>query len=598
MAYQTGKTIEYVIEEIDSKKYLLPSIQREFVWNTEQIETLFDSLMRGYPINSFLFWKVKKSKINEYQFYNFLQEYSEQDIYSNLKANVDGKEEIIAILDGQQRLTSLYLGLKGTYASKIRYKRIDNPMNYPKRILYLNLFEDSIKEGIIYDFAFLTIDEYEKSKTNDEEFYFRIGDIFNYDMAKIVDFADDNFDDVDKELRKAARNRLLRLHEMVVKDLVIFDYQEEEQDLDKVLNIFVRTNAGGTKLAYSDLLLSIASSQWEKDAREEIIGLVNDINKIGNGFSVDKDFVLKSSLVLADIKSVAFRVENFKKENMKKIEDEWDDIKASLIRTFELISSFGYQGENLPSNNSVIPIAYYIHHKKMNYKLLSKSEYSNHRKVIQDWLAIALLKRVFGGQPDNVLSNTRTLIQDSIDDLFPSKEIIEDYKTHPSKSFTFDKLSIQSLIDSSKYGNKYTFSLLQFLYPSFDFRNKFHMDHIHPRSYANKNKLKNAGVDIDSDSFIHFKNNINNLSNLQLLDGTINIEKSDTLFDIWVNLQFNNENEKMNYMEKHYIPKNMKLDIMNFENFIIEREKLIFKKLCSLLLIKKEHVDLGESLDG
>ena len=54
MAYQTALTIESVIKDIDSKKYLLPSIQREFVWSTGQIEKLFDSLMRDYPINGIL----------------------------------------------------------------------------------------------------------------------------------------------------------------------------------------------------------------------------------------------------------------------------------------------------------------------------------------------------------------------------------------------------------------------------------------------------------------------------------------------------------------------------------------------------------------
>ena len=53
MAYQTPLTVAQVIRDIDAKKYFLPSIQREFVWDTEQIEKLFDSLMMDYPINSF-----------------------------------------------------------------------------------------------------------------------------------------------------------------------------------------------------------------------------------------------------------------------------------------------------------------------------------------------------------------------------------------------------------------------------------------------------------------------------------------------------------------------------------------------------------------
>lgn len=81
MSYQTALTIEEVVNEIHKKKYLLPAIQREFVWDTDQIEKLFDSLMRDYPINSFLFWTVSKEKVKEYEFYEFLREYHEKKIY-------------------------------------------------------------------------------------------------------------------------------------------------------------------------------------------------------------------------------------------------------------------------------------------------------------------------------------------------------------------------------------------------------------------------------------------------------------------------------------------------------------------------------------
>ena len=59
MSYETAKTIKSILEDISVNKYLLPSIQREFVWSTSQIEKLFDSLMRDYLINSFLFWQVR-----------------------------------------------------------------------------------------------------------------------------------------------------------------------------------------------------------------------------------------------------------------------------------------------------------------------------------------------------------------------------------------------------------------------------------------------------------------------------------------------------------------------------------------------------------
>src|SRR2546426_270530 len=78
-AYQTPLTVKDVVEKIHRKEYLLPAIQREFVWEPEQIVKLFDSLMRGYPISSFLFWDVSKEKIKDFQFYEFITNYHNRD---------------------------------------------------------------------------------------------------------------------------------------------------------------------------------------------------------------------------------------------------------------------------------------------------------------------------------------------------------------------------------------------------------------------------------------------------------------------------------------------------------------------------------------
>ena len=107
------------------------------------------------------------------------------------------------------------------------------------------------------------------------------------------------FDEYSKEARKFANKTLFKLHNIIHEKGTISYYQEKSQLLDKVLNIFIRINSGGTILSYSDLLLSIATAQWEtKDAREEIISFVDEINSIGDGFNFNKDFVLKSCLVL------------------------------------------------------------------------------------------------------------------------------------------------------------------------------------------------------------------------------------------------------------------------------------------------------------
>lgn len=179
MAFQVPITVKEAISKIHSKTYLLPAIQREVVWDTAQIERLFDSLMRDYPIGSFLFWMVKRKQTGKYQFYEFVRDYHERDHSHNAKANVTGEEDVTGILDGQQRLTALYVGLRGSFAFKEPRKRWDNAQAFPKRHLYLNLRGKSKDESrdLLYDFRFLTTKEVEEA--GEEYFWYRVGNMLD-----------------------------------------------------------------------------------------------------------------------------------------------------------------------------------------------------------------------------------------------------------------------------------------------------------------------------------------------------------------------------------------------------------------------------------
>ena len=212
MSYETALKISDVIDDIHKKKYLLPSIQREFVWDTYQIEQLFDSLMRDYPISSFLFWKVDNEQVKNYEFYEFLRDYHERDKTHNPKANVEGEEEITAVLDGQQRLTSIYIALKGTYAYKLARKRWDNDQAYRKRKLYLNLVRKAEDSDFEYEFLFLT--DSEAQENNENNYWFPVGKILNLKEPGDVNeyLTEYVFDDYSKDARKFANKTLFKLH--------------------------------------------------------------------------------------------------------------------------------------------------------------------------------------------------------------------------------------------------------------------------------------------------------------------------------------------------------------------------------------------------
>ena len=76
--FKTPISVKEAIDKIHNRDFLLPAIQRKFIWSSSQVELLFDSIMRGYPINSFMFWEIRdKNMKSEYRFYEFLKEYRE-----------------------------------------------------------------------------------------------------------------------------------------------------------------------------------------------------------------------------------------------------------------------------------------------------------------------------------------------------------------------------------------------------------------------------------------------------------------------------------------------------------------------------------------
>lgn len=575
MSFQTPLTINQVITDIHAKKYLLPSIQREFVWSQEQIKTLFDSLMRDYPINAFLFWKVPKEKAADFKFYEFLRDYHKKDNRHNPKANISGSDDVMAVLDGQQRLTSLYIALKGTYADKLPYKRWDNPQAYPKKKLYLDLLSKPEDEDLAYAFEFLT--DTEAKANDDNHHWFLVGKILDLkEQDEVNDYLLESglLANPDKEKSRFANRALFKLHKVIHVNPIISYYLEQSAELDKVLNIFIRVNSGGTTLSYSDLLLSFATAQWEnRDAREEINDFVDEINEIGHGFNINKDIVLKACLVLCDMEDITFKVDNFNRTNMLKIESEWDNITKAIRDALTLISSFGFSRENITSNNLIIPIAYYLKTIGLpnNYEI-STSRIGD-RRNIKRWFVSSLLKRVFSFAPDGVLKPVRDIIKKYGASGFPTEKIIERFKgTNRTLQFTED--DINNLL-YSKYGQGDTLVILSILYPWADLRHNFHVDHMFPKSEFTPKRLAAKGV--PQGKINDFIGDCNYIGNLQLLENIPNIEKRAMDFDKWLREKVPT-NELADYKKKHYVP-DVDLSLRNFDVFLEEREKLLIEKL-------------------
>lgn len=578
MSYQTAITINDAINNIRKRKYVLPSIQREFVWHPEQIEMLFDSLMRDYPISTFLFWQVDKERVGSFQFYEFLKDYHEKKNRHNSKADLATDEDVIALLDGQQRLTSLYVALCGSYAKKKPYHHWNNDKAFPPKKLYLYLLEPSEEIETEYTFKFLTKEEAKADKG-----WFKCSKILKFEDLSSVQMylTDKELTDTSQYTKNQAKFAIKTLSEffnVVHQKGTISYFLEKSPELDKVLQIFIRINSGGTVLSYSDLLLSIATAQWtERDAREVIHEFVDDINEIGDGFDFSKDNVLKSCLVLADL-DVKFKVDNFTKKNMAKIESNWEGISGALKEAVRLVSKLGYRRDNLTATNAIIPIAYFIYTNEFESSILHNSAREEDRKSIREWLARVLLKGTFGGQPDSLYPKMRELIKKH-EGRFPLKEIIANYSGQ-RKSISFSEEDIDNLLDL-EYGKRGTYSALTLLYPGLNYTFNYHQDHIHPKSAFHKASLRKGGF--SEEDIEYFKECFNTLPNLQLMQETENIQKSDKPFKTWLKEQYPSKSDRNAYLQQHYISADVSLDLKGFEEFYDQRWETLKQRFIKIL---------------
>lgn len=581
--YQTGLTIKDALSSVSNNLYVLPAIQREFVWDDEQICRLFDSLMQGYPFGTFLFWKVEPERSGEFKFFGFVQNYHERDAPHCPELGSLPNRELTAVLDGQQRLTALNIGLRGSTARKEPYKRRNNPNAYPAKILHLDLFAEhgEDEEGEAYSFRFL---EPSKAESAEGALWYPVPDILQMsNTAKLSQwlFAELNKRGLanDDDLFNRASDTLHRLYEVVNAPTLSY-FPEKSQELDRVLRIFIRMNSGGTVLSYSDLLLSIAVAQWSKlDARKEIHGLVDELNRIGSGFNLSKDFVLKAGLMLGDIKSVGFKVENFNRENMAVLESIWRDVRKSLVLTVELAASFGLNEHVLRADSALLPIAYYLYRRKPPENYLLHPAHAADREAIRLWLLRSLLKSsgIWGSGLDTLLNELRTVLRTSHDQ-FPV-DALEKAMAARGKSLKFGDEEIDDLL-SLEYGNRKVFPLLSVLYPFIDVKQLHHVDHVYPKGLLTRGKLKRAGL--DEEMIEECFGSRNSLPNLQLLEGLLNVTKSDTPPAEWLKAAYPDAVTRQAYVERHDLGQ-VPVDACDFPDFLDARREKIRVKLTALL---------------
>lgn len=559
-------TIADAIRELN-KSFFLPAIQREFRWDPPRIEKLFDSLMSDYPIASFLFWRVGRAEILEHwTVYEFIRDF-DQERPHNQEAGLNGAgSDIELVLDGQQRLTALYIGLRGSY--RYHYYR------WHKTKLFLNLLKTPVvneddPEELAYQFSFR-----EDGKTAAEsELWYEVGQILNFrdadDAREAIDPLLASFDDSKKV---NARKLVGRLHTRIHTFKFINFYEEIAQSADaydRVLNIFVRINSGGMALEYSDLLLSTATAKWEKlNPRELINDFTRELNETGPGYKFGKDFVLKGCLYLTPPLPIQYMVKNFTRPNLLKIEENWPNIKMYIATTVRLISRFGFNASNIVSQLALLPISFYLM-QRGNSKFDVSSELNDVKQqvAIRQWLIQVLLRGAFGASSDRMLKGIRDVLVGNPDDAFPASALNDVLKIN--RPVTDEECDGYL---KNGYQGRYTRLILSLMYPDREWKDAvLHEDHIFPKKEFVHSKL--IARNYDTDQIQRLTAMVNLIPNLELLTDSENLQKNGTPFDVWLRTR------DADFRDRHTIPNVSTLDFEAFEQFFEARTSLMREKL-------------------
>lgn len=589
MPFQMPISVSDAISRIDSHRLLLPAIQREFIWSPQKIEWLFDSILQGYPIGSFLFWEVRtEHDRSKFRYYEFLRDFRERYCTHNQEFNTDGFVDFQAVLDGQQRLTAIYIGLKGSYAyKKPRVWWENSERVLPTRRLYLNIVDRAIDDeeepGRKYEFRLLTNEEFLAEPRR----WFQVGRILELVTAASLNklFSVSGYQD-----NEFAINALSELHAAVHTHKVVNYYTVENSEVDEALNVFVRVNSGGEPLTLSDVLMSTLIANWQRDARKELFGLIDHLHT--KGFFITKDLVLKACLYLYS-SDIRYKISNFSAQQAALIEKHWDAIRQSITSVFDLVRDFGYNDTSLISKNALLPIVFWVHHKGLAEEIRSSPKLRDERRSIAQWFHLVLLKGVFGGSADTVLSSIRRpmagdpwkdpFIRSDLSQ-FPVEAIASVLREQGKEPQVTDEF-IDSLL-RTQYEEKSCFTILALLRPDLDYKNNFHKDHLHPAScFKNKAALEKAGMKPDELDFYRDPENWNSVLNLSHLDANENQSKGHMPLSEWACEEAKRRKVNLGTLCSGLnLPDEASvLEFSRFRDFIAERRKILGQLLRKTL---------------
>ena len=555
-------TIYEAMTNIKNGKYVMPAFQRQFVWSMEQIEKLWDSILLDYPIATFLFWHVDDNNVTwDTYFCNFLTSVTfdnrkQADSVNFELTDIDVSMTDTAILDGQQRLTSLYLSLFGESYIRQKYARKSKGgSTVTKLLIELNKNKLDIDDE----------DEY-NSKKYDIRFSEKVGRLSptQFELRNILQEKFQNESTRNKSIEEAivnvptdskeyARNILKKLCQKIFEEKLIRYTETQDMNQDDALEMFVRFNSGGKALKKSEITMSILEAYWPNAKTEFGKILVNSYEGFGT------EFIIRSALMIYGdvVKS------NINRAIAEQLKNDWPSFKKALKNLETILSSMKIEISRFSSSwNVLLPVLYYIYY--------NPDRYGENTEAIRAYLMRAILFTYFQSGTTSKLQQMKSNINSyDYEITIEMLDQITDLRVTEGK--------IEDILNAEK-GSRVAGDALYYL--ALDWKNKnfkYEQDHLHPYDRFDGNKP----ISVSMEDWRRWRGNRNRLPNLQLLEGRSNGSKNSMSLNDYYNDMNDEQREK--FCVQAMIPEGVSLSIDHFEEFYNNRKEILAKRIKKLL---------------
>ena len=460
----------------NENKIVIPSIQREFVWDKIKIENLFDSIYKGFFIGMFWTWDVK-SELDKLECFKIPKNYSED---YKLEKFLPLPNKPIAIIDGQQRLTSLLIGTSGKYKNQILCINLKHKRRNPNNNEPIFKFQSPTQIG------------------NCDHWY-PIEAIMHNPKGKSLN-----------PIAKIFKERLTNLE--------LIRHNISQKDLTSVLEIFRRVNKGGKALTNTQDLLSRLALEWPK-VREEFDQLHKYI-KSEYQLTISYDVMVKACLFcLHKPMKIKITFDNKDNKTITAIQNNWKNVRQAIQKMAHQINNIGFSDENIPSYNALIPLIYATYKRSLGSK-----------DVLAQYIYRSCLLRKFGRSSDSVLEEARSIMGTTGD----LRKLTNYYKA--------ERENIEQILKYEK--SKYTKLALKLLYGHNEHNWHDDHIHPHKIIKSDKSFKKRLRLPVENNnekeiqkalkSYEKWKKIWNQLPNLQALPGLDNSNKSGKPLLSWV----------------------------------------------------------------